>query len=298
MNTPTRIDALKTSDSILRRFKKVQDHGSPYRGRVHSVYRHTINLQFPDALLALQCADSPLSPISLSLPLNGSQMDALSVTQNAPCFVYPDHIEIHCKDSLILIHVENATAHYSASISDVAIGSTFRDCIGKVIQESGKSGFAYIFNDDPHLKGDFILQGARKCIQETEEFLKNEEPEKAAISLGRILGLGTGLTPSGDDFLCGVLAMLQTTGQDKIPFTRMLHRRIQQNLFATNDISGEFLQSALRGEYSEPAIHLLQAADRGIGEITGYAKSFLHIGHSSGIDTLCGMLWVLDNFTR
>ena len=111
MNTPTRIDALKTSDSILRRFKKIQDHGSPYRGRVHSVYRHTINLQFPDALLALQCADSPLSPISLSLPLNGSQMDALSVTQNAPCFVYPDHIEIHCKDSLILIHVENATAH-------------------------------------------------------------------------------------------------------------------------------------------------------------------------------------------
>ena len=71
-----------------------------------------------------------------------------------------------------------------------------------------------------------------------------------------------------------------------------------QNLFATNDISGEFLQSALRGEYSEPAIHLLQAADRGIGEITGYAKSFLHIGHSSGIDTLCGMLWVLDNFAR
>ena len=201
MNTPTRIDALKTSDSILRRFKKIQDHGSPYRGRVHSVYRHTINLQFPDALLALQCADSPLSPISLSLPLNGSQMDALSVTQNAPCFVYPDHIEIHCKDSLILIHVENATAHYSASISHVAIGSTFRDCIDKVIQESGKSGFAYIFNDDPHLKGDFILQGARKYIQETEEFLQNEEPEKAAISLGRILGLGTGLTPSGDDFL-------------------------------------------------------------------------------------------------
>ena len=139
MNTPTRINVLKTSDSILRHLKKIQDHGAPYRGRVHSVYRHTINLQFPDGLLALQCADSPLSPISLTLPLNGSQMDALSVTQNAPCFIYPDHIEIHCKDSLLLIHVEDAADYYSASISDVAIGSTFRDCIGKVIQESGKS---------------------------------------------------------------------------------------------------------------------------------------------------------------
>lgn len=299
MNTPVTIDIQKTSDAVIRRFRKLDPNAGPYRGMVHSVYRHTVNLQFPDSLLALQCEGSAVSPISLILPLDGPKMDALPITQNAPCFMYPDHIEIHEKNSLIIFSLKESADSYPASVQSDAVQNTpsgehFRSGIHQVIENSGKNGFAYIVNDDPHLKGDFILQGAKKYIQETGAFLAAGDHKKAAASLVRVVGLGTGLTPCGDDFLCGVLAMLQSTALKESSFTPLLSRHIQKNLANTNDISGEFLQSAIQGQYSEPVIHLLSCRDQGVDEIVKAAEAFLSIGHSSGVDTLCGMLWVLD----
>ncbi|MDO4383133.1 MAG: DUF2877 domain-containing protein [Eubacteriales bacterium] len=299
MNTPVTIDIQKTSDAVMERFRKLNSASGPYRGMVHSVYRHTVNLQFPDSLLAIQCQGSAVSPISLILPLDGAQMDALPITQNAPCFMYPNHIEIHDKNSLIIFSLKESVESYPASVQSEAVQSTssgeyFRDGIHQVIANSGKNGFAYIVNDDPRLKGDFILQGAKKYIQETGSFLESGDAKKAAASLVRVVGLGTGLTPCGDDFLCGVLALLQSTSLKESSFTALLSRHIQKNLANTNDISGEFLQSAIRGQYSEPVIQLLSCRNQGVDEIVKAAETFLSIGHSSGVDTLCGMLWVLD----
>lgn len=299
MNTPVTIEIQKTSDAVIRRFRKLDSNAGPYRGTVHSVYRHTVNLQFPDSLLALQCQGSAVSPISLILPLDGAKMDALPITQNAPCFMYPNHIEIHDKNSLILFSLKESTASYPTSVQSAAVQNTpssesFRSAIHQVIANSGKNGFAYIVNDDPRLQGDFILQGAKKYIQETSTFLDANDHPKAAASLVRIVGLGTGLTPCGDDFLCGVLALLQSTSLKESSFTPLLSRLIQKNLANTNDISGAFLQSAIRGQYSEPVIRLLSCRDKGMEEIVRAAEEFLSIGHSSGVDTLCGMLWVLD----
>ena len=110
--------------------------------------------------------------------------------------------------------------------------------------------------------------------------------DKAAVTLAGMTGLGMGLTPSGDDFLCGVLAGLLFSGQWDHPFAQALRQTISRRLGDTNDISRTFLSCALSCHFSRPVKELPLAA--GTTEIL---SSFGAIGHSSGFDTLCGIYY-------
>lgn len=294
MNTPINIDIDKTSDFIISCFQKVREHGSAVRGSIHSVYKHTVNLQFGDNLVALQCSGSPASPVSLILPLSGSQMDDLKLRQLTPCFLYDDSIEIHDRDSLLLIHLKPNTSIYDSGTPSISNCEDLTSAITQQIQNSERGGFSSLLQEDSH-ESDMILAGAAKHLRQSEKLFESGKSQEAAEHLAEIIGLGTGLTPSGDDFLCGVLAILHSTQGDKNIFFTTLQKSIHQNLYRTNDISGEFLRSASNGRYSEPVVQLFQAADRGETNLQKYTEDFLNIGHSSGIDTLCGMLWCLNH---
>ena len=295
MNTPTNIDMDKTSDFIVSCFQLVQEQGAPIRGSIHSVYKHTVNLQFGDNLIALQSAGSPASPVSVILPLSGNQMDDLKLTQLTPCFLYGDSIEIHDQNSLILIHFKDCTAVYTSKNPSLSNCGALKEALNMQIQRSDKGGFSTILNEPSEEPADMILAGALKRLHKSEKFLSADKPEEAAKNLAEVIGLGTGLTPSGDDFLCGVLSVLQSTEAAKSTFHSTLEKSIQQNVYRTNDISGEFLRAASNGRYSEPVVNLFTAASSGESDLQKYTEEFLKIGHSSGIDTLCGMFWGLTH---
>lgn len=103
-------------------------------------------------------------------------------------------------------------------------------------------------------------------------FLKNRKLED-------LLGLGKGLTPSGDDFLIGFLAA-----------NRLARRNVSLNLDfnRTNYISGEFLRYALNGIFSEDLNEFLT---KDISKI----KNIISYGHTSGSDTLLGIYYAINN---
>ena len=111
---------------------------------------------------------------------------------------------------------------------------------------------------------------------------------EAASGLSRLLGLGCGLTPSGDDFLCGVLAGCLLSGNPEHPFIKHLKDMVKKKLTDTIDISAAFLSCALEAQFSLPVVSLY-----GLPTSDEILTSFLAVGHSSGIDTLCGILWSL-----
>ena len=113
----------------------------------------------------------------------------------------------------------------------------------------------------------------------------------AAHSLSSLIGLGIGLTPSGDDFLCGVLAGLILRNCTSHPFSLALQQQLTTRLPDTNDISQAFLNCALQGQYSEAVCSLGHAAEE-----AQLSAAFSAIGHSSGMDTLCGILYALTLF--
>ena len=121
--------------------------------------------------------------------------------------------------------------------------------------------------------------------------LVGDDKACACEHLVAMLGLGPGLTPSGDDFLAGLMSSLNW--QSTIdPFMEQLTRRMEIEAPArTNKISAALLRYAAGGVLYAPAMDLGHALS--IGNITGAAaasQKLLAIGATSGADTAAGIL--------
>jgi hypothetical protein len=114
----------------------------------------------------------------------------------------------------------------------------------------------------------------------------------------RLAGLGGGLTPAGDDFLCGVMLWAWLAHPGPLSFCRLL---LEVASGRTTALSAAFLRAAARGECSA-AWHRLLAAlagwQRGQPEAAALerlelaVRHVLSFGNTSGGDTLAGFLWM------
>jgi hypothetical protein len=100
----------------------------------------------------------------------------------------------------------------------------------------------------------------------------------------QLIGLGPGLTPSGDDYLGGMLVALRLTGRSMQ--AEGLWRWLQPRLKArTSAISAAHLAAAAAGEAHE-ALHRVLGGDADLEKLDG-------VGHCSGWDALAGAVAVL-----
>src|SRR5262249_26784951 len=74
-----------------------------------------------------------------------------------------------------------------------------------------------------------------------------------------LVGLGEGLTPSGDDFLVGLLAVLHVTGSLPCSAGSSVYEQFDQYVrLGTTQLSGEFLRCAFAGHFAEPLVMLMR----------------------------------------
>lgn len=261
-------------------------------GIVHSVYRKTVNLRIDNMLLALQASGSPLSPISLITTLDESELSSLPLAAGQSVQIDSGEIHIQTAGTSIvfsLIHAD--TVVLSLTLFPKAEIPSLTSKLEGILMRSQTHGFRGLFfpqTGSDCLDETLILQFAQEKLRICTQNLSLFHYTTAAHSLSSLIGLGIGLTPSGDDFLCGVLAGFILRGVDCHPFAAAVREQIQQNLENTNDISRMFLHCALQGQFSEAVCSLttVTSSDK-------LSAAFHAIGHSSGMDTLCGILYVL-----
>jgi hypothetical protein len=111
-----------------------------------------------------------------------------------------------------------------------------------------------------------------------------------------LVGAGVGLTPSGDDALCGALLVLRAAGH---PAAAHLATAVIGRLGATTSLSASLLREATDG-YAVPAVvRLVSAAVAGrAAEREGALADVLAIGHTSGADLAAGVLAALEVLAR
>ena len=126
-----------------------------------------------------------------------------------------------------------------------------------------------------------LLAENRGKVREKIEGLLSGDVDSA---LG-LVGLGRGLTPSGDDFLCGFFCMLRAAGDTRFDAVR---DAVLQNLHRTTSISAAYLQSALSGEYFTVYDRALRAVME--ENFAPHCDFVLGMGASSGTDTMLGVL--------
>jgi len=124
-------------------------------------------------------------------------------------------------------------------------------------------------------------------------FVREADP----VAIAGLIGLGGGLTPSGDDILTGALAALDlrrragaaaTAGAMRMALGAALPRRLEE---ATPRVSAQMIQAAAEGQYPKPLLDLARTAGRSDAErseISAAARHLLALGHTSGRDLLRG----------
>ena len=118
-----------------------------------------------------------------------------------------------------------------------------------------------------------------------------------------LIGLGSGLTPSGDDLLVGYLAGLWCAVRDaseRAQFVSDLGREVIRFSTQTNDISRTYLYHAAHGQVTSLLANLAEAICRGEkGErLLVAAGSAMRVGHTSGMDAVTGLLTGLTAWTN
>lgn len=108
-----------------------------------------------------------------------------------------------------------------------------------------------------------------------------------------LIGLGAGLTPSGDDFVGGALIALRAAGQvalaDRAAAWALV---LAEN--GTNRISRAHLRCAAAGQGHEALHDLLAALKDGERAIARAMQALDRVGHSSGRDAAAGALLALS----
>lgn len=254
--------------------------GVSQRGHVHSVFQRAINLRMEDGhLFTLSLPEDGRGPWSFTL--NGSHLPG-GLPIGAPVVLTWDMLRI---GSLPLPIAEGA----AYTLPRGRLSGT-RDCFSSNLpllrrrleqteREKNLGPFA-LTTQELLTQRLLSLKGA----------LAVEDRQEAILAGQDLLGLGQGLTPSGDDMLTGLFLLLGLEGSPFPEGDRLLGQIIQGCVGETTDVSWQMLTAAASGYYKQTLVRFAQALGGPADELLPAMERVLSIGHSSGWDILLGCL--------
>ena len=139
----------------------------------------------------------------------------------------------------------------------------------------------------PHQNADYSPKIAR-----LQTACRDGQAPAMAEALGAFLGLGPGLTPSGDDLVSGFLLAANRWGrrlQPGLDFTRLNQGIVGGARRATSDISASLIACAAGGQADERLILALDGIVTAAPDANACFAALTGWGSSSGYDALVGM---------
>lgn len=119
-----------------------------------------------------------------------------------------------------------------------------------------------------------------------------EEKEITENQVRDLIGAGIGLTPTGDDFLQGMILMEKVLG-DLPKIEAQVKRQLKER--STTDVSLSYYETLFEGYYNEPLAKLFEAiSEENEEEIEQAILLLQDYGETSGFDLLTGMLTYLQ----
>ncbi|PAE42662.1 DUF2877 domain-containing protein [Bacillus sp. 7884-1] len=125
--------------------------------------------------------------------------------------------------------------------------------------------------------------------------LLNDRISSALPHAVSLLGLGPGLTPSGDDFLTGLFTIFNMKNSPFYPYRSFCEDVLKKAKTLTNDISYMTLKKAAIGKVRESIISLLNALlIENDEDLNLSLNKLLNIGSSSGTDIALGIVFGME----
>jgi hypothetical protein len=152
-------------------------------------------------------------------------------------------------------------------------------------------GFGVLLAGEPPA---FPLDGARGEAEALARACARDDPAAAAEAAVTLLGLGGGLTPSGDDYVGGALFARAWIGRarpdDAGAWRRAAERVVAAAATRTHPISAALLADLAAGASWAPLHELIDALAAGTPDVAhAAARRVVALGHTSGWDMLAGV---------
>lgn len=244
-------------------------------GRVHSIFAHSLNIQVGLRLINISCFDNYLSCFGINISEKNLKSVIQSVTENNIVKFLDNNIVFYTQDGIKRIDVKNF------NIVELKIKPL------NYFPEKGLKKTLEVLNNckvDQRIgiPNNTLL---KKFSDEMITF-KNFNAEQIVTWL---LGRGKGLTPSGDDILCGYIFVLLLVDKANT-YLSSLVKQIKNNLKLTTDVSKAYLICATQGYVNSKVYQLYKSfKNHNFKDIDSELNSILEIGHTSGKDLSYGI---------
>ena len=269
--------------------------------RVHSVFRAAVNLSLPDGdLLTLLSAEADDSPRAVRLA-SVEDFSSLGLKAGDGGAFAVDEIALDRSARRAPLRVDCAAARRLAAPPPLP---PLRDD-----DVRWSAGVAQLETLQARAATDLRIVPLLTLAQPSGAM--GERLTQAALDLGRgvkagrfdawrdaavrLIGLGQGLTPAGDDFLCGFFTAgccRRAAGLANPHLLTSFAEVVRERLGQTTEISASFLRDALAGRISRPLAALAEACSDTPGrDLDGALRRLAAIGHSSGLDAATGFFY-------
>lgn len=142
-----------------------------------------------------------------------------------------------------------------------------------------------------------VLDKAQGALALLREGLAGRRSASVSRAIPELVGLGPGLTPSGDDVLSGLMATFHLLGpsfglsqREALDINTRLLAGVQKQ---TTLISWHQMRWAACGQFSPQLLELLDSLQRQRSEVSSSLLALTERGASSGWDVLLGVVWAL-----
>lgn len=290
------LSALAASEDISRILEK-----NPI-GNVHSVFNTSFNLAFGEHLVHIGAVENGLAPFGIGMEQANAQLLTKLVgidqkvfwDQRSMSLVFPRGISLSLGQVKWTNHKLQPFNYQYAYLKD-----NFEVIAGRLLQADWQTGLAeteeekkriihYLLDSSSSHEDVLVLEK----LEDLKKLASNHEGTEAEKVFNYWIGRGLGLTPSGDDVITGICAVLTALEGTNQTFLQELNAYLlAHGRKRTTHIALEYLHYATDNKFHTHLLEICTVLDKPQGpEFLKALEEMKKMGHTSGADTLVGIL--------
>lgn len=251
--------------------------------RLHSAFANALNFRRGKVIVSLvppRAGAGPLNVVLKQLPPGATRL------RSTRFYFYIDENRLR----------KEPEARYASQVPPAdappeAVQAAVEELAAILARRSPPKSLAFIF--DPGREKEFTRVFEKHLLARFKKGVAYFAARDYARGVKTMRGLGLGLTPSGDDFICGLLAGYNFAMRSLRFDAGARIERIFFHAEGGNLISNAFIRCSYEGRVNEAALRLLKALGGGRRELETAARRALESGHTSGADYCAGLVFAL-----
>ena len=286
--------SISHSENVILIFKKEEN------GILHSIFETSINLKFGARLINISCNHTVMPPYGIQVSEHIMKRITSNIEDSEQIIFDSKEKTLLFKNMDLKLKLSNKV--YSSKVMPDEIdkknaAKNINEILNYFLGNNHKNGLGVVNKEffkvitdveNSTLNGEILVKinNIRKDIEAGKMETQNYE---------YFLGRGEGLTPGGDDFLIGIMAAMKFFKHQK---TEKLKKDLMQDIYKkTTDISAEYLYygtlccfSLNITEFCKKLLFDNINSEEEKKELYKSYENLIKNGHTSGVDTLMGIL--------